>query len=654
MSTHLSDHELGIPQTPDIMLNKPMESSASSYNRHDGQFCVPHRAGPESGYRQYTHVQHDQYQYHQGYRSQQLYNSPVSSSQPSYPPLSDFDNTQNISHLPYSDNNRCSSNFNISFRENPSNSLSGVNPHQYPDLLRNSLLFSAPAQQLAVSNSAPYNHSAIPRPNPASNAAQSTGKNKRKRTNPALAHQLHGSVTTSSDQSLCQTKSTDVGNSEEDVFDSSALPTSPDNHRNDNAENGEPPVASYDIPLPPPDTIGKLSEIFCTPPETMANLKFSRPATSIARYLGQNRSRKKNQWNKFKAEDPTAKETFHDSAVELSQQNKDVAVTYKATLPKPPGHAEEEEDSFDPKKKVKSSRNVMKNVRKWRDTVERQLKELSDEGYIEGFLVLASQDHTVNFFSQGGSFIANQFLRNLMDKGDPVGGFHSYAAGTQGRGPPTNQIGLTTQVVSSCKVVPSVEGGTGASVGSSTIVGTSTIVGARKVDGPSVVVAASIKSGPPEVGSRSEDVSRSEVGSRLEVGLASKVVNPGVLPSMDVQNTARTTYARRKPAGLKEYSDVCRGSLRRNSYLIQPSVASGGDSWGWPGTNTDAGLAAFKLKLVVAPNKLGVEGCLRNKPIRSMKIESTWKILRGLEKGWITLVPIEQTETADANKNQAE
>ncbi|OAV98109.1 hypothetical protein, variant [Puccinia triticina 1-1 BBBD Race 1] len=613
MSTHLSDHELGIPQTPDIMLNKPMESSASSYNRHDGQFCVPHRAGPESGYRQYTHVQHDQYQYHQGYRSQQLYNSPVSSSQPSYPPLSDFDNTQNISHLPYSDNNRCSSNFNISFRENPSNSLSGVNPHQYPDLLRNSLLFSAPAQQLAVSNSAPYNHSAIPRPNPASNAAQSTGKNKRKRTNPALAHQLHGSVTTSSDQSLCQTKSTDVGNSEEDVFDSSALPTSPDNHRNDNAENGEPPVASYDIPLPPPDTIGKLSEIFCTPPETMAkfeklplyelrklqsthiklhrlnlrikseaetlyfeyqkkiqllSLKFSRPATSIARYLGQNRSRKKNQWNKFKAEDPTAKETFHDSAVELSQQNKDVAVTYKATLPKPPGHAEEEEDSFDPKKKVKSSRNVMKNVRKWRDTVERQLKELSDEGYIEGFLVLASQDHTVNFFSQGGSFIANQFLRNLMDKGDPVGGFHSYAAGTQGRGPPTNQIGLTTQVVSSCKVVPSVEGGTGATVGSSTIVGTSTIVGARKVDGPSVVVAASIESGPPEVGSRSEDVSRSEVGSRLEVGLASKVVNPGVLPSMDVQNTARTTYARRKPAGLKEYSDVCRGSLVKNKKHI--------------------------------------------------------------------------------------
>ncbi|WAR61837.1 hypothetical protein PtB15_12B529 [Puccinia triticina] len=36
----------------------------------------------------------------------------------------------------------------------------------------NTIKAIAPAQQLAVSNSAPSNHSAIPRPNPASNAAQ--------------------------------------------------------------------------------------------------------------------------------------------------------------------------------------------------------------------------------------------------------------------------------------------------------------------------------------------------------------------------------------------------------------------------------------------------------------------------------------------------
>ncbi|OAV86992.1 hypothetical protein PTTG_29628 [Puccinia triticina 1-1 BBBD Race 1] len=249
MSTLLSDHELGIPQTQNTMPNKPTaESGAYSYNHYHGQYSMPHPAGPQSGYNQYTQVQHGQYQYHQDYRSQQLYNSSISSSQPSHPPPSRFENTPNFSHLPYSDNSRCASNSNSSCWGNSLNSISGVNPHQNPDLLWSQHPFpvSAPAQQSNVSNSAPSNNLANPRPNPVPVVAQSQGKNKRKQT---------------------------INSKEDDILNDCARPTTSDDCEIDNNNDGEPPSTSYDIPLPPPDNIGKLSEILTIITTTeMANL----------------------------------------------------------------------------------------------------------------------------------------------------------------------------------------------------------------------------------------------------------------------------------------------------------------------------------------------------------------------------------------------
>ena len=46
---------------------------------------------------------------------------------------------------------------------------------------------------------------------------------------------------------------------------------------------------------------------------------------------------------------------------------------------------------------------------------------------------MASRDHVNPFFYQGGTILAKKYLRMVVDEGDPMGGFHSFAAGVKKR-----------------------------------------------------------------------------------------------------------------------------------------------------------------------------------------------------------------------------
>ncbi|KNZ50770.1 uncharacterized protein VP01_4248g2 [Puccinia sorghi] len=107
------------------------------------------------------------------------------------------------------------------------------------------------------------------------------------------------------------------------------------------------------------------------------------------------------------------------------------------------------------------------------------------------------------------------------------------------------------------------------------------------------------------------------------------------------------TRSPRQAPGAEIYKDVCKGSAAKNQAYLSSILgkmfldASGGDSCGWPGRNTDAGLAEFKLKLVIKKNKLELESILKSKPIKSMNLEHTWRLLSGLQKKIIKLEKIE-------------
>ncbi|PLW27918.1 hypothetical protein PCANC_25389 [Puccinia coronata f. sp. avenae] len=84
----------------------------------------------------------------------------------------------------------------------------------------------------------------------------------------------------------------------------------------------------------------------------------------------------------------------------------------------------------------------------------------------------------------------------------------------------------------------------------------------------------------------------------------------------------------RKAPGAEEYKDVCRGNAITNRAYLSKVLGkmflnAGGNSRGWPGKNTNTGLAEFKLKLVIKKNKIDIDSHLRNVPISRMKIEHT-------------------------------
>ncbi|PLW11530.1 hypothetical protein PCANC_21321 [Puccinia coronata f. sp. avenae] len=373
------------------------------------------------------------------------------------------------------------------------------------------------------------------------------------------------------------------------------------------------PAASNERPATPPPPI--------VPPQSSKGLEYSRPATSIARHLGQGRMQRENKWNDFRVNDEAAQAEIHRTDLDLAERNQTVAAGYRqatnstttATAAPPLSNT-----FLDP----------LSNL-----FPDAFLKEISDAMQIKGFLVLASQDHTIKYFWQGGSIIAKQYLWALMDAGDPIGGFHSFAAGTKGRVLPPqngseNAVPSAGPADSSENTRPS-----GAAASSETS-------GASLQDACPSGAAASSENARPS-------------GAATASGPAASKSN-----RVTVRNAAAKTPRKpRQVPGAELYKDVNKGKAAENrAYLSEVLkrmfLNAGGDSSGWPGKNTDAGLAEYKLKLVIKKNNLGLDSILRNRPIRAMKIEECWRVSRGLKMKLIKLEPIQEGSNDHDSENQ--
>ncbi|PLW33827.1 hypothetical protein PCANC_09186 [Puccinia coronata f. sp. avenae] len=223
---------------------------------------------------------------------------------------------------------------------------------------------------------------------------------------------------------------------------------------------------------------------------------------------------------------------------------------------------------------------------------------------IEGFLILASQDHTRKYYWQGGSFIGEQYLQVLMDHGDPVGAFHAFTAGTRGR------------------ILPPKEGANSAN--------------------------------PPTAGNNAHPAPGNSTPPAPGNNVPPAPSNTGPLASgnatrseaTSVRNAPRKQRKPRHDPGAALYKDVCLGDAVKNRNHLTVVLgkmffdANGGDSGHWPGKNTDARLAEYKLKLVIKPNKLNLDSLIRNKQIKTLKIDQSRKVLRGLKRRLIKLVPM--------------
>ena len=58
---------------------------------------------------------------------------------------------------------------------------------------------------------------------------------------------------------------------------------------------------------------------------------------------------------------------------------------------------------------------------------------MSDELAIKGFIVMALRDHLDPFYYQGGTLLANKYLKMIVEEGNPMGGFYSFVAGIKRR-----------------------------------------------------------------------------------------------------------------------------------------------------------------------------------------------------------------------------
>ncbi|OAV97512.1 hypothetical protein PTTG_01315 [Puccinia triticina 1-1 BBBD Race 1] len=175
----------------------------------------------------------------------------------------------------------------------------------------------------------------------------------------------------------------------------------------------------------------------------LLSLKYRRPFRLLTKYLGQRRTRqKKTNWHKFQQTNPSAQDALHNTEVNIGQRNKQVSVIYKqSNLNASCGDVVEsnvntgddpvssKDNIFD--KKPKSSAKIQAEIKAWAAGVQLKLKELSDLCGVEGFLVLAGQDHRKPFFFQGGSMHGDTFLRALIDEGDPMREFAIWTAGTK-------------------------------------------------------------------------------------------------------------------------------------------------------------------------------------------------------------------------------
>ncbi|OAV87747.1 hypothetical protein PTTG_29295 [Puccinia triticina 1-1 BBBD Race 1] len=172
-------------------------------------------------------------------------------------------------------------------------------------------------------------------------------------------------------------------------------------------------------------------------------LKYSRPFALLTKYLGQHRTRQQEScWDSFRKNNPDAQEALHNTENNIGQRNKEVSKLYKQAAstnnPKESRETNSQADATNTSdaaergifnKIFKSSEKLQAETRSWAQGVQQQLKEFSDLFGMEGFLVLAGQDHQNPFFFQGGSIHGDDFLKGLIDEGDPMREFAIWTAG---------------------------------------------------------------------------------------------------------------------------------------------------------------------------------------------------------------------------------
>ncbi|PLW27982.1 hypothetical protein PCANC_23037 [Puccinia coronata f. sp. avenae] len=307
----------------------------------------------------------------------------------------------------------------------------------------------------------------------------------------------------------------------------------------------------------------------------LLSLKYRCAFKALTKYLGQRCTRQQaTRWNQFQKKN--AQEAMHKTAIPLGQRNKEASTLYKqasqvttdnnnrsqADNPTDPNDPNSDErDRFG--RPSKSDDTLRKEVKAWAAGVQLKLKELSDSFGVEGFLVLALQDHQKPLFFQGGSFLGDEFLEALIEEGNPIRKFAIWTAG-------------------------------------------------------------SLKK-------------RSNKRSAAH------------LPTTDSSGSQPLTKKRKMAIAAFENRDVCLGKVALNHKHIAKElgkmyneVQTGSnlkDTRGWPATNTVFRLARFNCKLVIHKNDRGLTlETMVDKPIKKMKIEQTWLVLRGLKNKWIELV----------------
>ncbi|PLW43252.1 hypothetical protein PCASD_07000 [Puccinia coronata f. sp. avenae] len=172
----------------------------------------------------------------------------------------------------------------------------------------------------------------------------------------------------------------------------------------------------------------------------LLSLRHRRPFISLTKYLGQRRSRQKTtSWHTFQKKNEAAQKAFNDTNKPLGERNKDVSKLYRSphqpacevdpepSNPNDPNEAERSRFG----RASKSNPTIRTEVKGWAEGVQLKLKELSDSFGIEGFLVIAAQDHEKPFFFQGGSFLGNEYLRGLVGEGNPIRKFALWTAGSK-------------------------------------------------------------------------------------------------------------------------------------------------------------------------------------------------------------------------------
>ncbi|EFP79835.1 uncharacterized protein PGTG_05060 [Puccinia graminis f. sp. tritici CRL 75-36-700-3] len=170
----------------------------------------------------------------------------------------------------------------------------------------------------------------------------------------------------------------------------------------------------------------------------LLSLKHQRPFKGLAKYLGQRRTRQKKTENNIGQRNKEVAKSYNQlNAADrdlLNNNSEDQWVD--ADLSDDPNI--NERDQFDVRHQ--SNKKLLANVDTWARGVQLKLKEISDALGLEGFLIIADQDHRQPYFFQGGSLLGDVFLRGLLDEGDPISRFAVWTAGTKSRKKVTKQI----------------------------------------------------------------------------------------------------------------------------------------------------------------------------------------------------------------------